>query len=284
MKTSKSLSDRLSSLLAATAQWTSLTTAAALVAAFLPLGAKGQTNPVVNPNLPIVISFAAEGTGGSGPSIAGTVTFSMDGFGAPQDVSYWSDYVLLYTNLNGVIKHTLETTNYCYTGFTLGVEQHNQAYTGLWDDFCITWGGSNVLALLIEFPWGTTPDDSLNSFLLMAEDELPQSTGASILYGYDTTGAQEWESITTFSITNVAPPSPALTIKPSPSGMNMDMALSWPTNDGSGYQLQQCSSVLQPNWSPVTNTPVLGGGLYTVTIPFNQSNRSMFFSLQKTTN
>jgi hypothetical protein len=62
------------------------------------------------------------------------------------------------------------------------------------------------------------------------------------------------------------------------SGRNI--ALSWPTN-ATGYQLQ--SSLLlgsSATWTAVTNTPVISGTNYSVTLP--ATNHCVFFQLQST--
>ena len=62
---------------------------------------------------------------------------------------------------------------------------------------------------------------------------------------------------------------------------NNQVILSWTTNVGTGFSLQENSGFNPTNWVPVTNVPTTNGGNFTVTIPATNTppTNSLFFRL-----
>jgi virginiamycin B lyase len=62
---------------------------------------------------------------------------------------------------------------------------------------------------------------------------------------------------------------------------NNDILLSWTTNDGTIFMLQENSGFNPTNWVPVTNVPTTNGGNFVVTLPATNGppTNSLFFRL-----
>jgi hypothetical protein len=142
---------------------------------------------------------------------------------------------------------------------------------------------TNLTAFLVQW---TGQDDTngsgVQSYDLYVSDNsgartqwLTRSTNASAVftgqpchtYGFysvarDNVGNLEPAYSVADAVVSVVPTAPTLKI----TGTNSQITIAWPQCIG-GFQLQSTASLAAPvNWQPVTNTPAVIGGEYTVTL------------------